>query len=115
MRKTPKTSRSRQAEALAGEIRVVFSKLKRRLREQVRTGDFTDAQKSLILRLERDGPATVSELARAEALRPQSMRVTVAALEAKGAVKGKPDPKDGRQTILSLTPSTLKILGTGRA
>jgi DNA-binding MarR family transcriptional regulator len=107
--------KSQDAAALAGEIRIVFSKLKRRLREQVHAGDFTDAQKSVILRLERDGPATVSMLARAEAVRPQSMRITVAALESKGVVKGKPDPKDGRQTILTLTPATLKTLRTGRA
>ena len=54
-------------------------------------------------------------LARAEGVRPQSMRVTVAALEAAGAVRGKSDPRDGRQTFLSLTPSFVKILKTGRA
>lgn len=92
-----------------------MSKLKRRLREQADAGDFTDAQKSVLLRLDRDGPATVSMLARAEGVRPQSMRMTVAALEAAGAVSGKPDPNDGRQTFLSLTPSFLKIIKTGRA
>jgi DNA-binding MarR family transcriptional regulator len=54
-------------------------------------------------------------LARAEGVRPQSMRMTVAALEAAGVVSGKPDPKDGRQTLLSLTPSFLKIVRAGRA
>jgi DNA-binding MarR family transcriptional regulator len=54
-------------------------------------------------------------LARAEGVRPQSMRITVSALEAAGAVSGKRDPKDGRQTFLSLTPSFLKIVRTGRA
>jgi DNA-binding MarR family transcriptional regulator len=106
---------SEQLVALAGELRGVFAKLKRRLQEQADAGDFTNTQKSVLLRLERDGPATVSMLARAEGVRPQSMRITVAALEAAGAVRGKPDPKDGRQTFLSLTPSFLKIVRTGRA
>jgi DNA-binding MarR family transcriptional regulator len=115
MSKASQSSASPQLTALAGELRVVFSKLKRRLREQANAGDFTDAQKSVLLRLERDGPATVSMLARAEGVRPQSMRITVAALEAAGVVSGKPDPKDGRQTFVNLTPSFLKIVRTGRA
>jgi DNA-binding MarR family transcriptional regulator len=106
---------SQQLTALAGELRVVIGKLVRRAREQAPAGDFTNSQKSVLLRLERDGPATVSMLARAEGVRPQSMRITVAALEAAGAVNGKPDPKDGRQTFLSLTPSFLKIVKNGRA
>ncbi|HEX3506594.1 MAG TPA: MarR family transcriptional regulator [Xanthobacteraceae bacterium] len=93
----------------------MIGKLIRRVREQTDAGDFTHSQKSVILRLERDGPATVSMLARAEGVRPQSMRITVAALEAAGVVGGKPDPKDGRQTFVSLTPSFLKIVKTGRA
>jgi DNA-binding MarR family transcriptional regulator len=100
--------------ALAGELRVVLSKLKHRLREQANSGDLTNSQKSVLLRLERDGPATVSMLARAEGVRPQSMRVTVAALEAAGTVAGKPDPKDGRQTIINLTPAFLKVVKSGR-
>jgi DNA-binding MarR family transcriptional regulator len=115
MSRTSQSSESPELAALAGELRVVIGKLIRRVREQVRAGDFTNAQKSVLLRLERDGPATVSMLARAEGVRPQSMRITVAALEAAGAVSGKPDPNDGRQTFLSLTPSFLKILKTGRA
>ena len=66
-------------------------------------------------RLERDGAATVSMLARAEGVRPQSMRITVAALEAAGVVSGRPDPEDGRQTFMSLTPSFLKAVKIGRA
>jgi DNA-binding MarR family transcriptional regulator len=101
--------------ALAGELRIALSKLKRRLREQARANDFTDSQKSVLLRLDRDGPATVSALARAESVRPQSMRVTVAALEATGAVSGKPDPGDGRQTLIEVTPGLRKALNANRA
>jgi DNA-binding MarR family transcriptional regulator len=115
MSRASQSSEPRQLAALAGELRAVVAKLKRRLREQADAGDFTNAQKSVLLRLERDGAATVSMLARAEGVRPQSMRITVAALEAAGVVSGRPDPKDGRQTFLSLTPSFLKAVKTGRA
>jgi DNA-binding MarR family transcriptional regulator len=109
------SSEPQQLTALAGELRAVVAKLIRRAREQADVGDFTNAQKSILLRLERDGPATVSMLARAESVRPQSMRITVAALEAAGAVSGRPDPEDGRQTFMSLTPAFLKALKIGRA
>lgn len=101
--------------ALAGELRISVGKLIRRLREQAHTEDYTSSHKSVLLRLERDGPATVSALARAESVRPQSMRVTVAALEALKAVSGKPDPTDGRQTLIELTPGFRKKVAAVRA
>ena len=101
--------------ALAGELRISIGKLIRRLREQAHPGDFTSAQKSVLLRLDRDGPATVSTLARAESVRPQSMRVTVASLETMGAISGEPDPADGRKTLIALTPTFRKTVKASRA
>jgi DNA-binding MarR family transcriptional regulator len=103
------------AAALAAEMRITLGKLHRRVREQADSGDFTSSQKSVLLRLDRDGPATVSALARDESVRPQSMRVTVASLEALGAVSGKPDPADGRQTLIDLTADFRKTLADTRA
>jgi DNA-binding MarR family transcriptional regulator len=100
---------------LAGEMRVAIGVLIRRMREQTHAGDLTSAQKSVILRLERDGAATVSMLAKSESVRHQSMRVTVAGLETIGVLSGAPDPADGRQTLFSLTPAFVKTLKTGRA
>jgi len=88
---------------LAAELHIVTGALSRRLREQADTGDLTRAQKSVLLRLERYGPTTGSALARAEAMRPQSMGAIIAVLETAGYVAGAPDPSDGRQTIVSLT------------
>lgn len=101
--------------ALAGDLRIALGKLSRRLREQVHPNDLTHGQKSVLLRLDRDGPATVSALARAESVKPQSMRVTVAGLEAIGAVAGKADPSDGRQTLIDLTSGFRKVLKESRA
>lgn len=103
-----------QLASLAGELRISLGKLIRRVREQAHSGDFTSAQKSVLLRLDRDGPATVSALARAESVRPQSMRVTVASLESMGAISGKPDPTDGRQTLIALTPRFHKKIKASR-
>ena len=101
--------RSARASALAEDLRSLIGKLKRRLREQANAGDLTPSQVSVLLRLEKDGPATVSNLARAEGMRPQSMGATIAALEAAGLVSGAPDPEDGRQTILSLTQACREL------
>ena len=92
-----------QASAIAVELRVLIGGLMRRLREQADTEDFSWSQKSVFVRLERDGPATVTTLARAERVRPQSMGATIAKMEEAGLVSGAPDPGDGRQTIYSLT------------
>jgi DNA-binding MarR family transcriptional regulator len=104
-----------QALALAVDLRVVISQLRRRLREQASFGDLTFSQMSVLSRLDREGPATVTSLARAEGMRPQSMGAIVSALQAAGLVSGSPDPKDGRQTILSLTPSCQEWIKAGRA
>jgi DNA-binding MarR family transcriptional regulator len=101
--------------AVVSDLRVVLSKLKRRLREQSSTGDFTPSQTAVLVRLERDGPATVTTLARAEGVRSQSMGATVAVLEEAGLVTGAPDPADGRQTIISLTPACRKRIKDSRA
>ena len=100
--------------ALAGELRVVIGKLKRRFREQAHIGDFTWSQVSVLRRL-LDGSATVTTLARADGVRPQSMGATVAVLEAAGLVRGAPDPDDGRQTLLSLTQACRERIEASRA
>ena len=101
--------------ALATEIRALCGKLKRRLREQAGVGDLTPSQISVLLRLEREGPATTSNLARLEGMRPQSMGAVIAPLETAGLVSGAPDPSDGRQTLLSLTDACRKWVAEGRA
>lgn len=107
--------RAARASDLAGELRALMSQLKRRLREQVHLGDYTWSQASVLLRLERDGPATVTALARAEGVRQQSMGATISALQRAGLVKGSPDPADGRRNILSLTASFRKMIKAHRA
>src|SRR5229473_709716 len=103
------------AKALALDLHAFNGKLKRRLREQASAGDLTPSQTSVLGHLDRDGPATVTALARVEGVRSQSMGATIAVLEAAGLVKGSPDPEDGRQTILSLTPACRELIRSGRA
>ena len=99
---------------VATELRVLVGQLKRRFREKVNLGDLTSSQLAVLRRLDSDGPATVTTLARAEGMRPQSMGANIAALESAGLVSGAPDPNDGRQTILSLTAACREKVKVGR-
>ena len=113
-RRSPSTQ-SELAGALATEIRAVYRKLKLRLREHGDRNDLTPSQASVLLRIEKDGAVTVSSLARAEGMRPQSMSAIVTPLQQSGLIGGAPDPSDGRQTLMSLTPKCLKWLQESRA
>ncbi|TMV86878.1 MarR family transcriptional regulator, partial [Thioclava sp. BHET1] len=66
---------------LADALRDELSQVYRRLREQSHLGDFSLSQINAILRLEREGPMTVSQLAQAEGMRAQSMSTTAAGLK----------------------------------
>ena len=101
--------------ALAAELGDLFVKLKRKLRGQSSSGNLTPSQIAVLVHLDRAGPTTVSALARLEGVRPQSMGATVASLDELGLIKGAPDPNDGRQTILSLSPKCETMIRTGRA
>jgi DNA-binding MarR family transcriptional regulator len=85
---------------LAGELRVVLGQLVRRLRAEHR---FPLAQSSVLGRLDREGTSSIGRLADAERVRPQSMAQTVADLEAAGLISRRPDPADGRRTLVELT------------
>jgi DNA-binding MarR family transcriptional regulator len=108
-------SQAERAYALAVELRAALGKLKRKLRDQGGRNDLTPSQVSVLLRLEKDGPAAVSALARAEGMRPQSMSAIVAALLEARLVGGSPDPRDGRQTLISLSRKCERFLKQGRA
>ena len=58
---------------------------------------------SVLSRLDKDGPASASELAAAERVRPQSMAAILAAIRAADLIERHPDPEDGRRQVVSLT------------
>ncbi|MCM2393731.1 MarR family winged helix-turn-helix transcriptional regulator [Streptomyces albipurpureus] len=87
----------------ARDVQVLFSRLRRRLRELYDTRELTPSQISVLTRLGKEGPASTSDLAAAERVRPQSMATNVAALDERGLVQRRPDPGDGRRLLISLT------------
>jgi DNA-binding MarR family transcriptional regulator len=89
-------------------------RLRARLRAQSAPGDtrWTWSQLATLSRIAEAGPTTVSALALAEHVRPQSMAETVAALRQEGLVTAKSDPTDGRKTLMSITASGRKLIST---
>jgi len=77
--------------------------LVRRARAAAATRELSWGESAVLGRLARGGPATTAELARAEAVKPQSMGTTIAALAARGLVERRPHPTDGRRIHIQLT------------
>ena len=71
--------------------------------------EFSWTQKAVLLRLEKDGPATSADLARAEGVKPQSMGTALALLEKMGLVERKAHPTDGRQINIKLTTKGIAL------
>ncbi|MFE2282952.1 MarR family winged helix-turn-helix transcriptional regulator [Streptomyces sp. NPDC059443] len=91
------------AEQTAEELQLVLGMLLRQVRSAA-GGGVSLSQMSVLKRLDRLGPSTASDLARAEKIRPQSVIATVNALQAEGLVARTPHPTDGRQLLIALTP-----------
>jgi DNA-binding MarR family transcriptional regulator len=77
--------------------------LVRRVRAAAASHELSLTESAVMSRLDKNGPSTIAELARAESMKPQSMGTTVAALEEMGLVERKPHPTDGRQVNIELT------------
>ncbi len=75
----------------------------RRVRAAAAAHELSLTESAVLARHAKDGPATTADLARAEAMKPQSMGTTVAALEERGLVERKPHPTDGRRIHIELS------------
>ena len=110
------TSDDSAASALevAGQLRIVAIAIVRRLRSTASPGQLSWSQEAALLRLETAGPQTISQLARAEGTRSQSMGAIVAALEAQGLIDRSADASDGRQNIISVSDAGRSALDRAR-
>jgi DNA-binding MarR family transcriptional regulator len=90
-------------EAAVGELMLSIGHLVRRLRAETNANELTLSQAATMGRLDRAGLATTADLARAEAVKPQSMSATLTSLEEAGLVQRQPHPTDGRQVLFGLT------------
>jgi DNA-binding MarR family transcriptional regulator len=99
-----------KAEEVAAALYLSVGLFKRRLRQVPAEGEPSLPGSSVLRRLERGGPATVTALARAEQISVQSMGATLHTLEARGLIERHPDPADGRRSVMSVTEAGLTAL-----
>jgi DNA-binding MarR family transcriptional regulator len=112
----PRNEDLRKSADLAHALRPVLMRLARSLR-QVREDDSLDLQSnqlSAMAVLLNDGDMLMGELAAAEKVQPPSMTRIVNGLEQRGFVARRPDPRDGRQCLVTLTPAGREVLLANR-
>ncbi|AWZ07386.1 MULTISPECIES: MarR family transcriptional regulator [unclassified Streptomyces] len=88
---------------MAEELQLVIGLLVRHLRMASAGSGVSLSQASVLKRLDRDGPTTVTALAQAERIRPQSLTATVGSLRNSGHVVSTAHPTDGRRKVIALT------------
>ena len=106
-RMTPPRTPRISADTVAADLTLAVGQLIRRLRAEIESEGLGMSQTSALARLERQGPMTTADLARAEAMKPQSMKAILASLEEDGLVEREPHPTDGRQILFLLTAAGL--------
>jgi DNA-binding MarR family transcriptional regulator len=91
-------------QALASRLRLAVVRLTRRLRAQHGTdAPVTLSQLSAMATLRDHGPMSPGELAAWERVQPPSMTRVIATLVQLGLVDRRPHPRDGRQSVVTLT------------
>ena len=109
--RTPGHPGRTDAALVASELREELGRLVRRLRAEHR---FPLSHGAVLGRLDRGGPQSVSDLAKAERMRPQSMAQTVSELESDGLVERRADPDDRRRALVQLTTHGQTVLELDR-
>jgi DNA-binding MarR family transcriptional regulator len=103
------------ADAVAADLKVFYSRLRRRMQEHSAASGLTAPQASVLARLEQDGPSSASVLAGAERMRPQSMGAIIKALEAQALIRRAPHAEDGRRRVVTLTDPGRRVARGARA
>jgi DNA-binding MarR family transcriptional regulator len=101
--------------AVASALKVSIGLFVRRLRQSSVQDDLSLPEMSALSRLERAGSATTSDLARVDQITPQAMGATLAALEGRGLVERRRDPRDGRRVTMSVTEVGQRALRNTRS
>jgi len=107
---------TKEYESSVDELKLALGSLVRRMRAAAPSEqhELSWTQKSVIVRLDREGAMTAADLARAEGVKPQSMGTAIAHLEELGFVEKKSHASDGRQLDITLTAKGTAIRKSGK-
>jgi DNA-binding MarR family transcriptional regulator len=84
--------------------------LARRFDEALRPAGLTNGQFSLLMSLNRPQPASMGSVASLLAMDRTTLTAALKPLERRGLVDVRPDPKDKRSRLITLTPEGLSLL-----
>jgi DNA-binding MarR family transcriptional regulator len=98
---------------LASRLRAAVLRTNRRLRQEA-GADLSPTLLATLGTISRHGPLTPSELAQRERIQRPTATKLLARLEAPGYVARTPDPRDGRSSLVSITPAGSALLADVR-
>ena len=99
---------------LAERLRLVITRLARRLRQQG-DADASPTQLAVLATIERRGPLTLGELATAERVQPPTVTAAIARLENQGLVRRRTDDADRRVVRVAVTGAGRRLLTRHRS
>jgi DNA-binding MarR family transcriptional regulator len=99
---------------LADRLRLVITRLARRLRQQG-PSDTSPTQLAALATIERQGPITLGDLAAAERVQPPTVTAAIDRLEGQGLVRRLPDESDRRVVRVAITATGRKLLARQRS
>ncbi len=98
---------------LAADLRLVVTRMARRLRQHA-GGGRSPSQLAMLATIERRGPMTLGELAAAEQVQPPTVTSVVARLEEGGLVVRTTHERDRRVSVVAVTPAGVGYLRESR-
>jgi DNA-binding MarR family transcriptional regulator len=102
------------APALPSRLRMVVTRLARRLRQQGESAA-SPTQLAALATIERDGPLTLGTLAAIERVRPPTITAAVGRLEEQGLVHRRIDARDRRVARVAITSHGRRLLAESRS
>ena len=102
------------APALPSRLRMVVTRLARRLRQQGEASA-SPTQLAALATIERDGPLTLGALAAIERVRPPTITAAVGRLEERSLVRRRVDARDRRVARVEITPQGRRLLAQSRS
>jgi DNA-binding MarR family transcriptional regulator len=105
------TGGTRDTARAAVRLAVAVKRLRSRMREEsgATSAGLSVAQLSIFSRLMNEGAVTAASLAAAEHVSQQAIAQSLTGLKADGLVSMKPDPADGRKSLISVTAAGRRL------
>lgn len=102
------------APVLPARLRLVVTRLARRLRQQGETAA-SPTQLAALATIERDGPITLGDLAAVERVQPPTITAAVGRLEERQLVRRRADARDRRVARVEITADGRRLLAQSRS